>query len=56
VYSQACALKGVLAAATEAYLAVLDGVTLGQLINADGTLLRSAHHLLPSRTIASSDD
>jgi Rrf2 family nitric oxide-sensitive transcriptional repressor len=32
IYSQACALKGVLAAATEAYLAVLDGVTLEQLL------------------------
>lgn len=56
VYSQACALKGVLAAATEAYLAVLDAVTLGQLINADGTLLRSAHNLLPGRAIATSTD
>jgi Rrf2 family nitric oxide-sensitive transcriptional repressor len=56
VYSQACALKGVLGAATEAYLAVLDAVTLGQLINADGTLLRSAHNLVPNRAIASSAD
>jgi Rrf2 family transcriptional regulator, nitric oxide-sensitive transcriptional repressor len=55
VYSQACALKGVLAAATEAYLAVLDAVTLGQLINADGTLLRSVHNLLPVLTITSKE-
>ena len=32
VYAPACALKGVLFQATEAYLAVLDGVTLEQLI------------------------
>jgi Rrf2 family nitric oxide-sensitive transcriptional repressor len=56
VYSQACALKGVLAAATEAYLAVLDAVTLGQLINADGRLLRSAHNLLPTRTLTANED
>lgn len=32
VYAPACTLKGVLFQATEAYLAVLDGVTLEQLI------------------------
>ncbi|MES2148450.1 MAG: Rrf2 family transcriptional regulator [Pseudomonadota bacterium] len=32
LYSSACALKGVLGAATSAYLAVLDGVTLADLI------------------------
>ncbi len=36
VYSPNCALKGVLSSATAAYLEVLDGVTLANLLNADG--------------------
>lgn len=38
VYAPACALKGVLFAATEAYLAVLDGVTLEQLLKPAASL------------------
>jgi Rrf2 family transcriptional regulator, nitric oxide-sensitive transcriptional repressor len=36
VYAPSCALKGVLATATAAYLAVLDGATLDDLIRRDG--------------------
>lgn len=36
VYAPSCILKGVLRTATEAYLAVLDGATLEDLIRTDG--------------------
>jgi Rrf2 family nitric oxide-sensitive transcriptional repressor len=36
VFSSSCVLKGVLSSATAAYLAVLDGVTLSDLIKKDG--------------------
>lgn len=35
-YASACRLKGALCAATDAYLAVLDGVTLADLIHTEG--------------------
>ncbi len=36
VYAPSCALKGILGSATMAYLAVLDGVTLADLLKKDG--------------------
>ena len=42
VYAPSCVLKGVLASATAAYLQVLDGVTLEDLIKKDGKRNRNA--------------
>ena len=42
VYAPSCVLKGVLASATAAYLQVLDGVTLDDLIKKDGKRNRNA--------------
>lgn len=48
-YAPACALKGVLSAATAAYLAVLDGVTLADLISKKSKNLGASNKLSPIR-------
>lgn len=50
-YAPSCRLKGVLGSATAAYLAVLDGATLDDLIGKDGTRGKKSASTRVARTI-----